>query len=54
MNQNNKRSFIKKFVKDSSNIIWPKEMKMVKTLFQIFPNEDFWNNLNLNFKLNSL
>ena len=50
----NKKEFIKKFLKDSSGIIWPKEMKMVKTLFKIFPNEDFWNSLNLNFKLNSL
>lgn len=29
-------------------------MKMVKSLFKIFPNEDFWNTLELNFKLNSL
>lgn len=29
-------------------------MKMVKILFKIFPNEDFWANLKLNFKLNSL
>jgi hypothetical protein len=50
----NKKEFIKKFLKDSSNIVWPKEMKMVKTLFKIFPNEDFWNNLELSFKLNSL
>ena len=50
----NKKSFIKRFLKDSKNIIWPKEMKMVKMLFKIFPNEDFWNSLELNFKLNSL
>jgi hypothetical protein len=50
----NKKEFVKKFLKDSSNIIWPKEMKMVKSLFKIFPNEDFWNSLELNFKLNSL
>jgi hypothetical protein len=49
-----KKSFIKKFLKDPSNIVWPKEMKMVKSLFKIFPNEDFWNTLELNFKLNSL
>jgi hypothetical protein len=54
MNPKNKREFIKKFIKDSKNIIWPREMKMVKTLFGIFPNEDFWNALELNFKLNSL
>lgn len=50
----NKKDFVKKFLKDSSNIVWPKEMKMVKSLFKIFPNEDFWNTLELNFKLNSL
>ncbi len=50
----NKKEFIKKFLKDSSNIIWPKEMRMVKSLFKICPNEDFWNSLELPFKLNSL
>ena len=50
----NKKEFIKKFLKDSHNIIWPKEMKMVKSLFKIFPNENFWKTLQLNFKLNSL
>jgi hypothetical protein len=50
----NKKEFIKKFIKDPSNIIWPKEMKMVKSLFKIFPNESFWQSLDLNFKLNSL
>ena len=50
----NKKKFIKKFLKDTSNIFWPKEMKMVKSLFKIFPNEEFWNGLELNFKLNSL
>lgn len=50
----NKKDFVKKFLKDTKNIIWPKEMKMVKSLFKIFPNEGFWNTLELNFKLNSL
>jgi hypothetical protein len=50
----NKKNFVKKFLKNPSGIIWPKEMKVVKTLFQIFPDENFWNNLELNFKLNSL
>jgi hypothetical protein len=54
MNPKNKKEFIKKFLKDNSNIVWPKEMRMVKTLFKIFPNEDFWDNLELAFKLNSL
>ena len=55
MNMNlNKKEFIKKFVKETSNIFWPKEMKMVKTLFKIFPNEQFWQGLELTFKLNSL
>lgn len=50
----NKKEFVKRFVKDSSTIIWPREMKIVKNLLQIFPNEDFWTSLKLNFKLNSL
>jgi hypothetical protein len=50
----NKKEFIKKFIKDSSSIVWPKEMKMVKSLLEIFPNKDFWNSLELKFKLNSL
>lgn len=50
----NKKEFVKKFLKTEGNIIWPKELKIVKILFKIFPNEDFWNSLELNFKLNSL
>ena len=50
----NKKEFIKRFLKENVNIIWPKEMKMANLLFKIFPNENFWNSLNLNFKLNSL
>jgi hypothetical protein len=49
-----KKTFIKKFIKDQSTIIWPREMKVVKTLFKTFPIEDFWSGLRLNFKLNSL
>ena len=45
-----KKNFIKKFIKEGSSIIWPKEMRMVNTLFKIFPNQDFWNSLKLNFK----
>ena len=29
-------------------------MKIVKSLFTIFPDQVFWNSLNLGFKLNSL
>jgi len=50
----NKKEFIKRLIKEGSTIVWPKEMNMAKTLLQIFPNEDFWNSLKLNFKLNSL
>ena len=49
-----KKLFIKKFIKDNKNIIWPKEMKMVKSLYKIFPNEEFWSSLELSFKLISL
>jgi len=50
----NKREFVLKFVKDSSAIVWPKEMKMVNTLFKIAPDDTFWRSLDLGFKLNSL
>jgi len=50
----NKKDFVKKLLKDNSNIIWPREMKIVKSLLTIFPDEIFWNSLDLGFKLNSL
>ncbi len=50
----NKKEFIKRLLKEGSNIIWPKEMKMANLLIKIFPNKDFWESLELNFKLNSL
>jgi hypothetical protein len=50
----NKKDFILKFVKQDASLIWPREMKMVNSLFKIFPNDDFWNSLELKFKLNSL
>lgn len=49
-----KKTFIKRFLKDKKNIIWPKEMKMVNCLLKIFPNKDFWDGLKLSFELNSL
>lgn len=50
----NKKSLVKRLLKESSFISWSKEMKILKTLFSIFPDEIFWNSLNLKFKLNSL
>jgi hypothetical protein len=50
----NKKEFIKRLLKEDVSIVWPKEMKMVNLLFKIFPNQNFWNGLQLNFKLNSL
>lgn len=50
----NKKDFVKKLLKENTNIVWPKEMKMVKTLLKIYPNESFWQTLELKFKLNSL
>ena len=50
----NKKDFVKKLLKDNVNIIWPREMKIVKSLLTIFPDEIFWNSLDLGFKLNSL
>lgn len=50
----NKKDFVKKLLKDNVNIIWPREMKIVKSLLTIFPDEFFWDSLDLGFKLNSL
>lgn len=33
---------------------WPREMKIAKILFEKYPDEEFWSNFNLDFKLNSL
>lgn len=49
-----KKDFVKKFTKDPKTVSWPKEMSIVKKLWKIFPDENFWNSLNLKFKLNSL
>lgn len=50
----NKKNFVLKFVKQTDSLVWPREMKIVNSLFKIFPNEQFWNSLELKFKLNSL
>ena len=50
----NKREFVLKFVKSDAGLVWPREMKIVNSLFNIFPNDDFWQSLDLKFKLNSL
>lgn len=50
----NKREFVLKFVKKDASLVWPREMKMVNSLFKIFPNDEFWASLELKFQLNSL
>jgi hypothetical protein len=50
----NKKSFVSKFVKDTKSLVWPREMKIVNTLYKTFPNDSFWESLELKFKLNSL
>ena len=50
----NKKDFVLKFVKKDSSLLWPREMKIVNSLFKIFPSEDFWQFVQLDFKLNSL
>lgn len=49
-----KREFVKRFLKDTASLVWPREMSIVKKLWSIFPDEGFWSQLNLSFKLNSL
>jgi hypothetical protein len=50
----NKKDFVLKFVKQDASVVWPREMRMVNSLFKIFPNDNFWASLELKFKLNSL
>lgn len=50
----NKREFVLKFVKKDAPLVWPREMRMVNSLFKIFPNDSFWASLELKFQLNSL
>lgn len=50
----NKREFVLRFVKKDASLVWPREMKMVNSLFKIFPNDGFWSSLELKFQLNSL
>lgn len=49
----NKKEFLKRVLKETQGISWPKEMKLVNRLLAIFPNDVFWNSLQLKFKLNS-
>lgn len=48
-----KRDFIKKWIKPE-NIIWPREMKIMNTLWKKYPEPFFWTQFALTFKLNSL
>jgi hypothetical protein len=50
----NKKAFIKRLLRDSAKIIWGKEMHILNSLLKIFPNNLFWNSLDIDFKLNSL
>lgn len=40
------KGFVSKF--------WPKEMKIAKELYSLFPDEKFWSDINLGFKVDSL
>lgn len=44
---------VEKFVKKET-IIWPREMKMANDLIERYPDYDFWESIQFDFKLNSL
>lgn len=46
--------FIKKERLDSKQVNWGAEIKMLKKLLKEYPDEQFWGQLDLGFKLNSL
>jgi hypothetical protein len=52
------KSFILKNVKPPEKgfvtKFWPREMKIAKDLYYDYPNDDFWKNVNIGFKVNSL
>lgn len=48
-----KRDFIKKMVKAES-LNWPREMKIMNSLWKKYPDPVFWITLSLGFQLNSL
>ncbi len=52
MNKHNLcRFIIKSFCKTEMN--WPREIKICKKLIEEYPNQDFWEKLELGFKLNT-
>lgn len=61
MNKNN-LGFLKSFI--SKNVeppekgfvskFWPREMKIAKELFQKFPDRDFWEKIEIGYKVKSL
>lgn len=49
----NKKEFLKRILKDTKSICWAKEMSILNKLLKIFPDQLFWQSINLTFKLNS-
>jgi hypothetical protein len=52
----NKRKIIQKIVEEPNSqkrIFWAKEMKLLNSLLEVFPNADFWQKVRLR-KVNSL
>ena len=40
--------------KDLTSRVWAREIKIAKKIFNLYPDIDFWNNIDLGFPLNSL
>ena len=45
---------VKKFLKDAPKLPYAREVKLLKPLITKYPELEFWENLDLGFKLNSL
>jgi hypothetical protein len=43
-----------KYCKNPEDVSWPNEVKIASSLFEKYPNFDFWRSFILDFKLNSL
>lgn len=47
-------NLLKKEHVESKNVDWPAQIKILKKLEKMYPDRDFWCQLDLGFKLNSL
>lgn len=48
------KEIIKLFIKDPKQVNWGQEISVCKKLFKSYPDLEFWKQIKLDFKLNSL